>query len=219
MTPNDPYRGRTAQLTSKFALYIFVLQIQVPNILNMVYTLRFFSSSKCSLFHKSNVFGSCIIHILYTVCAKIEKNNSGAKRLNCFYYIVNFYHFMWNLDLGNPNYIYFSTNFSILSQINFPEKFIIFAFHWAAARWQELRKKYYKAKYLKINCRFKFDVWHGTREEIVECNSTLDWQKKKHSGLPTLLMKAEASGHWVNFCSLYDVTSRNYFQVFQFAVE
>jgi len=38
-------------------------------------------SSKCSLFHNSNVFGSCFIHVLYTVCAKIEKNNSGAKRL------------------------------------------------------------------------------------------------------------------------------------------
>ena len=47
----------------------------------MVYTLRFFSSLKCSLFHNSNWFGSCIIHILYTVCAKIKKNNSGAKRL------------------------------------------------------------------------------------------------------------------------------------------
>ena len=33
----------------------------------MVYTLRFFSS-KCSLFHNSNVFNSCIIHILYTIC-------------------------------------------------------------------------------------------------------------------------------------------------------
>ena len=39
----------------------------------MVYTLRFFSSSKCSLFHNSNVFGSSIIHILYTECAKIKK--------------------------------------------------------------------------------------------------------------------------------------------------
>ena len=38
----------------------------------MVYTLRFFPS-KCSLFHNSNVFGSCIIHILYTGCAKIKK--------------------------------------------------------------------------------------------------------------------------------------------------
>ena len=48
----------------------------------MIYTLRFFFSSKCSLFHNSNVFGSCIIHILYTECAKIKKNNSGPKRLN-----------------------------------------------------------------------------------------------------------------------------------------
>ena len=38
----------------------------------MVYTLRFFPS-KCSLFHNSNVFGSCIIHILYTGCVKIKK--------------------------------------------------------------------------------------------------------------------------------------------------
>jgi len=47
----------------------------------MVYTLRFFFSSKCSLFHNSNVIGSCIIHILYTGCA-IIKINSGAKRLS-----------------------------------------------------------------------------------------------------------------------------------------
>ena len=44
----------------------------------MVYTLLF-SSSKCSLFHNSNVFGSCIIHILYTGCAKIKRNNSVLK--------------------------------------------------------------------------------------------------------------------------------------------
>ena len=56
----------------------------------MVYTLRFFFSLKCSLFHNSNLFGSCIIHILYTECAKIKKNNSGAKRLNTldiYYYV------------------------------------------------------------------------------------------------------------------------------------
>ena len=39
----------------------------------MVYTFRFFLSSKCSLFRNSNVFGSCIIHSLYTGCAKIKK--------------------------------------------------------------------------------------------------------------------------------------------------
>ena len=54
------------------------------NILNMLYTLRFFFSSKCSLFHNANLFGSCIIHILYTECAKITRNNnSGAKELKC----------------------------------------------------------------------------------------------------------------------------------------
>ena len=42
LTPNDSYRGRTAPLTSKVAFYIFVQQIYVLNILNMVYTLRFF---------------------------------------------------------------------------------------------------------------------------------------------------------------------------------
>ena len=55
-----------------FTFYIFVQQIYVLNILDMLYTLCF-SSSKRSLFHNSNVFGSCIIHILYTGCAKIKK--------------------------------------------------------------------------------------------------------------------------------------------------
>ena len=43
----------------------------VLNILNMFYTLRFFFSSKCSLFHNANLFGSCIIHVLNTGCAEI----------------------------------------------------------------------------------------------------------------------------------------------------
>ena len=47
----------------------------------MLYTLRFFFSSKCSLFHNANLFGPCIIHILYTGCAKIKKMDSGAKGL------------------------------------------------------------------------------------------------------------------------------------------
>jgi len=73
LTPNVNYNGRTAPLTSKVAFYIFIQQIYVLNILNMVYTLLFLSSSKFSLFHNSNVFGSFIIHILYTECAKILK--------------------------------------------------------------------------------------------------------------------------------------------------
>ena len=35
--------------------------------------LPVFFSSKCNLFHNANLFGSCIIHILYTGCAKIKK--------------------------------------------------------------------------------------------------------------------------------------------------
>jgi len=38
----------------------------------MVYTLRFFLF-KIQFFHNSNLFRSCIIHILYTECAKIKK--------------------------------------------------------------------------------------------------------------------------------------------------
>jgi len=42
LTPNVNYSGRTAPLTPKVAFYIFIQQIYVLNILNMVYTLRFF---------------------------------------------------------------------------------------------------------------------------------------------------------------------------------
>ena len=55
----------------------------------MVYILLFFLSLKCSLFHNSNLFGTCIIHILYTGCAKIKKNNSGPKSLISFVQQLN----------------------------------------------------------------------------------------------------------------------------------
>ena len=48
----------------------------------MLYTLRFFLF-KMQFFHNANLFGSCVIHILFTGCAKIKENNSGAKGLNC----------------------------------------------------------------------------------------------------------------------------------------
>ena len=80
MTPNGHYRGRTAPLTSKrFILYIYSTNIGTEYFKHDIYS-PFFSSSTCSLFHNSNVFGSCIIYILYTGCAKIKKK-SGSKRL------------------------------------------------------------------------------------------------------------------------------------------
>jgi hypothetical protein len=81
LTPNDPYRDRTAQLTSKCCiLYIYSTNIDSEYFKHDIYS-PLFSLQKCSLFHNSNVFGSCIIHILYTGCAKI-KMKSGAKRLD-----------------------------------------------------------------------------------------------------------------------------------------
>jgi len=70
LTPNDPYRGRTAPLTSKRCiLYIYSTNLGTEYFKHGIYCPFF--SSKGSLFHNSNVFGSCIIHILYTGCAKI----------------------------------------------------------------------------------------------------------------------------------------------------
>jgi len=70
LTPNDPYSGPTAPLTSKRCiLYIYSTNIGTKYFKNGIYSV--FSSSKCSLFHNSNLFGSCIIHTLYTECAKI----------------------------------------------------------------------------------------------------------------------------------------------------
>jgi hypothetical protein len=81
LTPNDPYRDRTAPLTSKRCiLYIYSTNTGTEYFKHGIYSPFF--SSKCSLFHNSNVFGSCIIYILYTGVLKLKKNNSVAKRLN-----------------------------------------------------------------------------------------------------------------------------------------
>ena len=82
LTPNDPYMGHTAPLTSKRCiLYIYSTNTGTEYFKHALYSPFFFFSSKCSLFHNADLFGSCIIHILYTGCAKIKKNNSGAKGL------------------------------------------------------------------------------------------------------------------------------------------
>ena len=74
LTPNDPYMGRTAPLTSKRCiLYIYSTNVGTEYFKHALYSPFFFLSSKCSLFHNVNLFGSCIIHILYTGCAEIKK--------------------------------------------------------------------------------------------------------------------------------------------------
>ena len=66
------YVCHTAPLTSRCCTLYIVQQIHVQNILNMLHTLVFFSS-KCRSFHNATFFGSCVIQILYTACAKIKK--------------------------------------------------------------------------------------------------------------------------------------------------
>jgi len=60
---------RTANLQSCI-LYIYSTNIGTEYFKRGIYC-PFFSSSKCSLFHNSNVFGSCIIHTLYIYSTNI----------------------------------------------------------------------------------------------------------------------------------------------------
>ena len=62
LTPNDTYSGRTAPLTSKVAFYIFIQQIQVLNILNMVYILRFLSLQNAVCF----IILTYLVPVLFT---------------------------------------------------------------------------------------------------------------------------------------------------------
>ena len=80
LTPNDPYRVRTAPLTSKrCVLYIYSTKICTEYFKHVIYS-PFFSlqSAVCFIILTYLV---PVIHILCTMCAKIKKNNSGSKRL------------------------------------------------------------------------------------------------------------------------------------------
>ena len=73
--------GRTGPLTSKRCiLYIYSTNIGTEYFKHALYS-PFFSLQNAFFFHNANLFGSCIIHMLHTECAKIKKNNSGAKGL------------------------------------------------------------------------------------------------------------------------------------------
>ena len=65
LTPNDPYMGRTAPLTSKRCiLYIYSTNIDTEYFKHALYSPFFFFSSKCSLFHNANLFGSWYLAFL-----------------------------------------------------------------------------------------------------------------------------------------------------------
>ena len=82
LMPNDTYMGRTAPLTSKRCiLYTYSTNNSTEYFKHALYS-PFFLFKMQFFFHNANLFGTCIIHILYTGCAEIQINNSGAKRLN-----------------------------------------------------------------------------------------------------------------------------------------
>jgi len=88
LTPNDNYSGRTAPLTSKsFILYIYSTNIGTEYFKHGLFPSFF--SSKCSLFHNSNVFVSCIIHILYTGCVHIKKKISRRQKVKIRWFEFN----------------------------------------------------------------------------------------------------------------------------------
>ena len=71
LTSNDPYMGRTAQLTTRCCiLYIYSTNICTEYFKHAAHS-PFFFSSKCCLFHNATFFDSRIIHILNTGWAKI----------------------------------------------------------------------------------------------------------------------------------------------------
>ena len=64
------YIGRAYRYLPDVAFYIFFsTTISTENFKRAAHSPFF--SSKCRLFHNATFFGSCIIHILHTGCAKI----------------------------------------------------------------------------------------------------------------------------------------------------
>ena len=81
LTPNDPYMGHTAPLTSKcFILYIYSTNIGTEYFKHALYS-PFFSLQNAVCF----IMLTCLVSLLFTFyiqdVLKLKKNNSGAKGL------------------------------------------------------------------------------------------------------------------------------------------
>jgi len=103
-------------------LYIYSTNIGTEYFKHGIYS-PFFSPSKCSLFHNSNILGSCISHILYTVCAKIKTD----KRCILYIYSTNIGTEYFKRTVNSPFFfkcsLFHNSNIlgSLISQILFTE--------------------------------------------------------------------------------------------------
>ena len=94
LTPNDPYSGRTAPLTSKRCiLYIYSTNIGTEYFKHGIYS-PFFFLFKMYFFHNSNVFGSCIIHILYIYSTNIGTEYFKHGIYSTFFFLFKMYFFI-----------------------------------------------------------------------------------------------------------------------------
>ena len=98
LTPNDPYSGRTAPLTSKRCiLYIYSTNIGTEYFKHGIYSPFFFSLQNAVCF----IIVMCLVPVLLTFYIQDVlklKNKSGAKRL--IYNARNFGTVLWTIWLG-----------------------------------------------------------------------------------------------------------------------